>query len=69
MHIHSKVYIPNMHSHGTVYAQVIFAAHFENLFGVTPVNALSSLKRESQEKEFELHRGQMEISSPNSSEI
>lgn len=58
-----------MHSHGTVYVQVIFAAHFENLIGDIPANAFSSLKRESREKESELHRGQMEISSPNSSEI
>lgn len=60
--MHSKVYISNVHSHGIVYVQVIFATHFENLIGDIPTNAFSSLKRESQEKESGLHIGQMEIS-------
>lgn len=58
-----------MHSHGIVYVQVIFATHFGNLIGDTPTDSFSSLTKESQEKESEFHRGQMKISSPNSSEI
>lgn len=49
--MHSKVYIFNMHSHGTVYVQVIFAMHFGNLIGDIPTDAFSSLTKESREKE------------------
>lgn len=67
--MHSKVYVSNMHSHGIVYVQVIFALYFGNLIRDNPVDAFYSLTKESQQKESEFHRGQMEISSPNSSEI
>lgn len=50
-----------MHSHGIVYVQVIFALYFGNLVRDNPMDAFHSLTKESQEKESEFHRGQMEI--------
>lgn len=60
--MHSKVYISNVHYHGIVYVQIIFVTRFKNLIGGPPMNAFSSLRRESQGKESGLHRGQVEIS-------